>query len=183
MTLAPGRTYRYFTGTPLYPFGWGLSYTTFSLSWTPEFSRVQSVQHGNDHTKNAKTTSIPAPIVVNNTAPSTTVLSVQVTNTGSTAGDEVVLVFFSTDAVPSSDPASVLIRQLFAFERVTLSPMETATLSFTVDPLSSFMLYDADGNEVSYPGNYTLIITNGVDMTLTQSMVVMGEYRVLDTFV
>jgi len=34
MTDSPGRTYRYYTGKPLWPFGWGLSYTTFSLNWT-----------------------------------------------------------------------------------------------------------------------------------------------------
>ena len=32
MSLAPGRTYRYYTGTPLFPFGYGLSYTSFSLN-------------------------------------------------------------------------------------------------------------------------------------------------------
>ena len=34
MSNAPGRTYRYYTGTPLWSFGYGLSYTQFNLSWS-----------------------------------------------------------------------------------------------------------------------------------------------------
>ena len=35
MTAPPGRSYRYFSGEPLWPFGFGLSYTTFDLAWSP----------------------------------------------------------------------------------------------------------------------------------------------------
>ena len=35
MTAPPGRSYRYYSGEPLWPFGFGLSYTTFELAWSP----------------------------------------------------------------------------------------------------------------------------------------------------
>jgi beta-D-xylosidase 4 len=41
MTAAPGRTYRYYQGTPLYPFGWGLSYTNFSYNCSQLFAAFQ----------------------------------------------------------------------------------------------------------------------------------------------
>lgn len=34
MTAGPGRTYRFYRGVPLWPFGYGLSYTTFQVTWT-----------------------------------------------------------------------------------------------------------------------------------------------------
>ena len=67
MRRAPGRTYRYFTGTPLYPFGYGLSYTTF---------RYTALR-------------LPARTVA---AGDSVHLSVHVTNTGTCAGDAVLVV-------------------------------------------------------------------------------------------
>ena len=64
-----GRTYRYFEGTPLYPFGYGLSYTTFSYGGL----------------------SVPATV----TAGSPLVAEVTVTNTGSKAGDEVAQLYLN----------------------------------------------------------------------------------------
>ena len=154
MNAGLGRTYRYFTGTPLYPFGWGLSYTTFNLSWAAP----------------------PTP-------GTPTVFSVSVTNTGSVAGDEVVLAFFSTNDIPANEPASAIIRQLFDFQRVSLAPGQSTVIDFSVDPTTNFQLYDNEGNQVIFPGTYTVQFTNGVDQSLTYDVNVGGEKRILDTFV
>merc|ERR1719326_963770 len=72
MTTGPGRSYKYYQGTPLYPFGFGLSYTSFKLEWSP---------NPPDH--ETRFTS----------AVSSTTYKCKVTNTGSVTGDEVVLAF------------------------------------------------------------------------------------------
>jgi hypothetical protein len=73
MQACGGRTYRYWNGPVVYPFGHGISYTSFSLQW-----------------------STPPPLaMVLRTAADTTVYTVEVKNTGSTyTADEVVLAFF-----------------------------------------------------------------------------------------
>ena len=69
-TRGLGRTYKYWSGDPpLFPFGFGLSYTTFSLAW--------------------RGSGAPAPVVVHSTNDTLT-LSVDVANTGGVAGDEVL---------------------------------------------------------------------------------------------
>jgi beta-glucosidase len=98
------RTYKYFTGTPLYPFGHGLSYTYF------EYSKLvvpKSVKAGD-------------PVNV----------SVTVTNKGKLAGDEVVQVYI-TDREAS---APVPIRKLVGFRRINLKAGESKNVSFTLDP-------------------------------------------------
>ena len=96
------RTYRYFTGKPLYPFGYGLSYTKFSYSGL----------------------TLPTG-PVKPTDPVTA--SVTVTNTGSLAGDEVVQLYLSFPSVKGAP-----LRALRAFKRVHLEPGASQKVEFTL---------------------------------------------------
>ena len=107
-----GRTYRFFTGTPLYPFGHGLSYTTFAYGNLRTFSPT-----------------LPS----NGTAS----VSVDVTNTGSRAGDEVVQLYVSHPGSKVTRP----VRELRGYQRVTLRPGETRTVYFGL-PASSLAYWN-----------------------------------------
>lgn len=102
-----GRTYRFFKGAALYPFGHGLSYTTF---------RYGAV------TTSSSTLSSTAPIVA----------SVTVTNSGSRTGDEVVQLYATHVGSKVERP----IRDLRGYQRITLKPGESRTVRFTVDAKS-----------------------------------------------
>ena len=104
-----GPTYRsrYWDGptTPLYPFGFGLSYTTFSIT-------------------NLK---VAAPQVK---VGSSVAVTADVANTGSVVGDEVVQLYIHQKAGSDSRP----MRELKGFERLTLKPGETKTVTFPLGP-------------------------------------------------
>jgi beta-glucosidase len=85
-----GRTYRFFEGEPLFPFGYGLSYTTFTY-------------------RNLKV--------------SGSKVSVDVENTGTMAGEEVVQLYLKSS-----------VRSLQGFRRITLRPKERRTVEFTLPP-------------------------------------------------
>ena len=106
------RTYKYFTGSPLYPFGHGLSYTTFAYK---NLNVPKSVKAGE-------------PVKV----------SITVTNTGSRAGDEVVQLYV-TDRKAS---VPVPIRKLVGFRRVSLKPGASRQVSFTIDPRELSLISD-----------------------------------------
>jgi beta-glucosidase len=95
-----GRTYRYFGGTPAYPFGFGLSYTKFSYSKLHISSEV--VKAGDDQD-----------------------VSVSVTNSGAKAGDEIVQLYLSINGAQGAP-----IRSLKGFRRTSLSPGEQSTIKF-----------------------------------------------------
>jgi beta-glucosidase len=98
------RTYRYFKGEPLYPFGYGLSYTTFKYS---KCVAAKTIDTG-DELK----------------------VTVNVKNTGKIAGDEVVQLYLSD----LSATVPVPIRALKGFKRIHLNPGETKTVTLTVSP-------------------------------------------------
>jgi beta-glucosidase len=125
------RTYRYFKGEPLYPFGHGLSYTRFDYS-NLRFS-ARSVRAGE-------------PIRV----------SVDVTNVGEMQGDEVVQLYLS-DVVAS---APVPIRTLVAFDRISLRPNEKRNVTFTITPRQMSMI-DNSNRRVIEPGEFLISIGGG----------------------
>jgi beta-glucosidase len=98
-----GRTYRYFRGEPLFPFGHGLSYTTFTLSDL----RIE-----------------PARLVLGQSV----TVSVDLANTGDRAGEEVVQLYLARpeSAVPGP------VRELKGLQRVPLAPGERLTVIFTL---------------------------------------------------
>ncbi|HDR51766.1 MAG TPA: glycoside hydrolase family 3 protein [Mariniphaga anaerophila] len=98
------RTYRYFNDQPLYPFGYGLSYTTF------EYSNLQ----------------IPAEAITGETVK----VKVNVTNTGKLAGDEVVQLYLKDEEASTPRP----LIQLEGFERIHLQPGESKTVEFELQP-------------------------------------------------
>ena len=73
-----------------------------------------------------------------------------VTNTGSRAGDEVVQLYIHDPVASISQP----VRRLRGFERVTLAPARPETVSFTLDS-SDFGFYDNHGRFVVEPGRST----------------------------
>ncbi|OLB37501.1 MAG: hypothetical protein AUH11_08555 [Acidobacteria bacterium 13_2_20CM_57_17] len=97
-----GRTYRYFTEQPLYPFGYGLSFSSFNYS-DAKVSQAKVAADG------------------------TVTVSVRVTNGGSAAGDEVVQLYL---AHPGVDGAP--IRALAGFQRIHLDAAASKTVDFTL---------------------------------------------------
>jgi beta-glucosidase len=111
---------------PLYPFGFGLSYTTFAIS-APRLAK--------------------ATIGVGES----TKVEVDVTNTGKRAGDEVVQIYIRDDVSSVTRP----VLELKAFKRVTLQPGEKRTLSFDIKP-SDLWFYNTEMQRVVEPGSFTI---------------------------
>jgi beta-glucosidase len=124
------RTYRYFDGEPLYPFGYGLSYTSFA--------------YRNANVSRAKVS--PKDFVT---------VSVEVTNTGAVAGDEVVQLYI-THAGTSGTP----LRALRGFERVHLDRGQSKTVTFALRD-RDLSIVDASGRTRIVSGTVNVWIGGG----------------------
>jgi len=122
-----GRTYRYMTAKPLYPFGFGLSYTTF---------RFDSI-------------TLSAPSI---SAGAAVKAQVTLSNTGKRDAEEAAQIYISKDDKDADDPLS----SLRAFRRVVVPAGKTITVEFEL-PAAAFETVNAEGNSVLLPGSYTVI--------------------------
>jgi beta-glucosidase len=125
-----GRTYRYYPGTPVYPFGAGLSYTSFSYAPL----RVEPVGGAPENG---------------------IVVTTEVANTGTRAGDEVAQLYLTP---PAFDGAPRLA--LRGFQRLSLTPGERRQVSFRLSP-RDLSFVTRDGMRQLTPGQYKLSVGSG----------------------
>ncbi len=124
------RTYRYFRGKALYPFGYGLSYTTFSIG--------KGQLSASTMNKDGKVT-----------------LTVPVTNTGKREGTETVQVY-----VKALDYPEAPIKSLKGFQKLSLKAGETATATITLDGESFEYYDEAIDELSTRPGRYHILYGN-----------------------
>ena len=149
MTTPPGRTYRYYTGKPLFPFGYGLSYTSFMYS-----QLVLSAS------------SIQVCGSIN--------VKVSVQNVGGVQGDEVIQIYVEPPRI--SGKPFIPNTQLVGFERVGLAPSASHTGEYEVNAYL-LSLVDEDGEHYVFPGQYTIVATGGVGDRLTASFAITGTVK------
>jgi len=114
--------------TPLYPFGFGLSYTTFTIG----APRLSATTIGSSDSLR---------------------VTVDVTNTGSRAGDEVVQLYVRDDVGSVTRP----VMQLRRFQRLTLAPGERRTVNFTLS-VKDLAFYDLAMRRVAEPGTFHVYV-------------------------
>jgi len=131
-----GRTYRYMTEKPLYPFGFGLSYTSF---------RFNSI-------------TLSAPLI---SAGGTVKAKVSLSNVGKRDAEEVIQIYVSKDDKGKDDPLS----SLRAFRRVFVPAGKTITVAFDL-PAAAFETVNAEGNAVLLPGSYTVIAADAAPVSV-----------------
>jgi beta-glucosidase len=126
------RTYRYFSGVPLYPFGYGLSYTTFSYDEL-QLSKSE-VGQGEE-----------------------LMVWATVRNTGTAAGCETVQLYLSHDALRVDPPRRVPIRSLAGVRRLFLQPCESARVAFSLSA-RQLQLVNENGQHVHVAGPLTISV-------------------------
>jgi len=140
-----GRTYRYFRGEPLYPFGHGLSYTSFDYeNLTMNSNRI----HAGDRIS----------------------ISFEVINTGDQTGGEVVQLYLAHDGVPAPRP----IKELKGFTRLSLMPGERKKVTFTLG-MAHMRSYVTDIGWQVLPGGVTVMVgRSSQDLPLSGQFEIVG---------
>ncbi len=153
-----GRGYRWFERngyTPQFPFGFGLSYTTFSY----------------DRIAVAPATIQPGELVT---------VSVDVRNTGARAGEEVVQLYLSDSSASPSEP----LKQLKGFRRVALQPGETKTVTFTLTADEEYAYDETSASYQVRPGMYVVRVGgSSADLPLAGTFSVLDGQKKPDLLV
>ena len=127
---AARRGYLFDDVSPLYAFGFGLSYTTFEFG-KPHLEKSLIRRNG------------------------TTVVRVDVTNTGTTKGDEVVQMYIRDKVSSVTRP----VKELKGFQRITLEPGQTETVILAITP-EHLAFYNIDMKYVVEPGEFEIMVGN-----------------------
>ena len=148
----PGRTYRFYTGQAVVPFGYGLSYTSFSYRLgaspaTMDLAPLRRLLRAT--TQRTGASHFPR---LADSAQDDLAYEVNVTNTGTMDADEVVLGFLTP---PNAGKDGAPLKQLFGFERVHVPAGATVT-AWLYPSWTDFTAVNLDGSRELQEGRYTL---------------------------
>lgn len=147
------RTYKYFTGVPLYPFGYGLSYTSFEYSYL-EFKAKEIHQDEDIH------------------------CSIKVKNTGIMDSDEVVQVYITDDNASVDVP----IRKLVFFKRINLLVGQEKIIDISIDSTHLQIILE-NGDKAYEQGSFTLYVggsqPDDLSMQLTNSNILKDTINLI----
>jgi beta-glucosidase len=135
--------------TPLFPFGYGLSYTTFA--YTNLRLSASTIRAGDSFS-----------------------VSVDVRNSGDRGGDEVVQLYIRDDVASVAEP----VKALKAFRRISLRAGETQSVTFSLGP-DALALYDRQLRRVVEPGTFTVFVGTSSDDVISSRLNVSGNTLVL----
>ena len=139
------REYLGTTTKPLYPFGWGLSYSTFKY----EHLRLSSESIGTEgHVK----------------------VAVDLTNTSKLRGDEVVQLYIRDEVSSVTRP----VKELRGFRRITLAPGETKTVELTLGP-SELSFLNLEMHRVVEPGSFKIMVGGNSDDLIETTLNVIAK--------
>ncbi|KAH8821295.1 glycoside hydrolase superfamily [Xylogone sp. PMI_703] len=163
----PGRTYKWYNEAAVIPFGFGLHYTDWTLSWASAPKKSYSIQ---DLVKGATgaykelTPFVDVVVDIKNSGPQS-----------AQASDYVALLFISTT---DGGPAPYPIKDLVAYARahdITVRATKSVTLPLT---LASIARVDTDGNKYIFPGTYTLAVD--IDAKITTQFTLTGDKELIE---
>ncbi|KAK4501653.1 hypothetical protein PRZ48_007462 [Zasmidium cellare] len=166
---SPGRTYKWYTGDVVLPYGYGLHYTDFSVkAWSKDLKEL-NVDHILDNCGRRDIKHVDRCIIGH--------VQVAVHNTGDVCSDYSALAFISGDFGPAPHP----VKQLMAYER--LKDIEPDTIGFASMPLTLGALtrWDERGRRIVYPGTYRIAIDTTPEKA-SFTFNITGEKMVLETW-
>jgi len=153
-----GRTYMYFTGTPQYPFGYGLSFTTF------KYSNLKIEKNGSEATEFD--------------ANDTITVSFDVTNTGTVKGKETTQLYVAQPEAPAELKRP--IKRLFGFKKIELEPGETKTVTLEVKIPDLAFYNEEEDRFIVDTGLYEIQVgPNSADVPLTGRINVSGSMKIV----
>ena len=152
MGTNPGRTHRFYTGKAVVPYGFGLSYTTFTYEAVASATNVSlaPVQTLLDTARDQGRT-FPSSEAVVAAGPLASYM-IKVTNTGDMDADDVVLGFMTP---PGAGQNGVPLQTLFGFERVHVKAGESVTVNLYPE-LTDFAHTQLDGSKMPAAGEWTM---------------------------
>jgi len=165
-----GRTYQWYTGKAVLPFGYGMHYTTFSQKWTQQLQKSYNIQ---DLVKKARSSSSTGTLVPD-TVPFATVQA-SVKNTGRRVSDYVGMLFLSSK---NAGPAPRPLKRLVAYDRAHDIPVSGSQVLDLPLTLGSLARADENGDFVIYPGKYKLALD--VDERISFSFELKGKAEVVE---